>query len=152
MKRKSKRSLRGSLRNRFAKDLRTPKYKPRVVSDKKKKLSKDKCKLKTPTEDEDQLDLDLELIPEAASNVKSFRSKKAKPNVEDISREELLEKGLETFVSELSNDAKGFFAMIFDQEGNPSIIWAGDMDMIACVGSLEVAKNELFRNIFAETF
>ena len=100
--------------------------------------------------DEDQLDFDLA----THSNVRVFEPNKGKksataePEAQESS-EELLEKGLEIFAQELSGDARGFFAMIFDAENNPKILWAGNIDMIMALGSLELAKNELYNVAFA---
>ncbi len=138
--------LRRHLRNKYAKDLRTPKYKMRRVPDKRKK------KLTKITDDEISID-DGKTYDGSETNVKAFTSKKGKAkqmSPDDITREEVLEHGLETFAKELASGGRGFFALIFNEDGYPSIIWAGDMDLMTSVGALEIAKNELFKNIFSE--
>lgn len=100
------------------------------------------------TKDKDE-QLELEL---GSNNVKTFAPKKKlkAKEPEGISTEELMEQGLEIFAQELSDDAKGFFSIVFDKENNPKIIWAGDIDMISALGSLEMAKNELYNNVFID--
>ncbi len=103
--------------------------------------------------DKDQLELDL---TESNSNIRVFSPKQKstmpkKSDKEDPKvTEELMEKGLEIFAQELSDDAKGFFALIFDTDNNPRIVWGGSIDMIAALGSLEMAKQELYNNIFID--
>lgn len=144
--------LRRLLKNRYAKDLRTPKYKSKVVPDKKKKLNKEKCKLKDEEDKDQQYGLDLGTAE--VSNVKSFTSKKkldiVNTNNVNISNEEAIEHGLETFVSELGNNAKGFYAIVFDEHGHPCTIGAGELETAMLVFALEVAKSELLKTVFAE--
>ena len=105
--------------------------------------------------DTDELQLDLPLdIGSEPSNVRTFAPRKkatataGAASEPEATTEELMEKGLEIFAQELSEDAKGFFALIFDSQNTPRIVWAGDIDMITAIGSLEMAKNELYNNIF----
>ena len=86
---------------------------------------------------------------ETKSNIKHFKPKAKKTpefDIDTLASEELLEKGLEIFVQELSNNGKGFLSIVFDQDNYPQIIWAGDIDMVASLGALELAKNELYTN------
>lgn len=97
---------------------------------------------------DEQLELEL-----GSNNVKTFSPKKKSKvpkEPEGVSAEELMEQGLEIFAQELSEDAKGFFSIVFDKDNNPKIIWAGDIDMISALGSLEMAKNELYNNVFID--
>ncbi len=55
--------------------------------------------------------------------------------------EEALEKALDTFESTL-DDAKGFITITFDQNDAPSIVHAGDLDLLKTLGTLEFIKNE----------
>ena len=85
-----------------------------------------------------------DLFPETLSNVKSFAAKKNK-----MTTPSLMDEGLETFARELAG-AKGFLAIIFDEDNNPIVLCSGEIDIVSTVGALEVAKNELFKNIFSE--
>ena len=86
-------------------------------------------------------------------NVRAFTPKMKKKEDLDMdaaTTEELMEKGLEIFVEELSKDAKGFFSVIFDKDDHPRLLWVGDIDMVMALGSLELAKNELFNNVLID--
>jgi len=61
--------------------------------------------------------------------------------------EDALELGLETFEEGLTN-AKGFLTITFDEEGQPSVIHAGELDLIRTLGTLDYVKNELLNNDF----
>ena len=97
--------------------------------------------------DDEQFELDLS---SGTANVRSFAPKKKAAAPDAATTKELLEKGLEIFAQELAEDAKGFFSLIFDKDNNPRIISAGEIDIVAALGSLEMAKNELYNNIFLD--
>ena len=65
-------------------------------------------------------------------------------NDEDLP--DALEAGLETFEDSLE-DAKGFVTITFDTEGQPSVIHAGELDLIKTVGTLRFVENELLNNV-----
>lgn len=52
---------------------------------------------------------------------------------------ELLKYGAEVFMGELEG-AEGFLSVTLNEEGVPSIIWAGNVDTIRILGSLDVAR------------
>jgi hypothetical protein len=81
-------------------------------------------------------------------NVSAFVPKKGTKGVKEPTSEELKQKGLETFLEIVNNKSVGFFAIVFDENNDPKIIWAGDIELINALGSLEMAKNELYSNVF----
>lgn len=64
-----------------------------------------------------------------------------------IPEDEYFNKGIEKFNESIDN-ATGFLAVTFDENNSPTIIWAGDVDTMAAVGSFEVAKQLFIEKMF----
>jgi len=64
----------------------------------------------------------------------------------DSETQDMLAQGLEAFQDRVE-EASAFLSVIFDEVGDPSIIWAGDINLIKSIGSLEIAKEELIKQI-----
>jgi len=102
------------------------------------------------TEEPENFSKQLELALEENSNVKIFAAKKKPAHVEDYSQEDFIQRSIETFTEEIAKDSKGFLAIMFDVDNSPRIICAGDIDIIATLGALEVTKHELFKGLESE--
>jgi hypothetical protein len=61
--------------------------------------------------------------------------------------EELIAHGLEVFNEDLKNSS-GFLAITIDEGGTPSIVWAGNVDTITTLGSIEIAKQLFIEKTF----
>jgi hypothetical protein len=48
--------------------------------------------------------------------------------------------------SALEENATGFICLVFAKNDDPKIIWAGDLDLINAVGTLEMAKCTLLQD------
>ena len=98
-----------------------------------------------------QLELALEETTQpAANNVKAFTPRRKTKEPEGITHDELMSEGLHFFAEQLSNNAKGFFAVVFDKDFQPQIVWTGEIELIPALGALELAKNEILNNIFTD--
>lgn len=64
--------------------------------------------------------------------------------------EQALEIALDTFEGTLA-DAKGFITITFDQLDQPSIVHAGDLDLLKALGALEFIKNEFLSVDYGNT-
>lgn len=143
-------------RNGIAKSLSGRPFQPKVIPNKKKLNNKKRNKDLTDELEGDGLEeATLELHEDnPKSNVHAFtvhaNPKNLDKSLENATPTEMMDIGLTTFTEELKKNAKGFLAIIFDEDGNQRIIWAGEVDMVTSVGALEIAKNELFKT-FAET-
>lgn len=103
------------------------------------------------TEDQDQLELALEEVTTPVSdNVKAFSPRRKTKEPEGITNEELMSEGLNFFAEQLSNKAKGFFAIVFDKDFQPQVIWTGEIELVPALGALELAKNEILNSILQE--
>lgn len=142
---------RGKTVNGIAKLLRHSLYRQRVVPNKKRPNKRRKKNMDN-EDDNDDAELALDVVPEN-NNVRVFTVIKNDGETEQAAEEaeyeqkvnDALTLGLETFLAETQQNCKGFLAVVFDGEKNHRIIWAGEVDMISSLGSLEVAKHELFR-------
>lgn len=65
---------------------------------------------------------------------------------QDLDVEDSMELGLSAFEDTL-DDAKGFLTVTFDQDNQPSIIHAGELNLLQVVGSLEFIKNEILNYV-----
>jgi hypothetical protein len=97
---------------------------------------------------EDQLDLDLT----QGSNIRVFTPKKGPKSQEEDepTAQELMDSGLEVFLEMLSKNPKGFVSVVFGADNYPEIVWAGNIELIPVLGSLEMAKNELYSQAIVE--
>jgi len=64
-------------------------------------------------------------------------------SAEQESIKEALELGMEAMEDAIDQGAKGFLTVMFDEEGNPYILHAGELDIFATMGVLDFAKMEL---------
>lgn len=64
---------------------------------------------------------------------------------EEGTDEDSIQLGIEVF-TETAEEGKGFIAIIFDEVGSPSVIHAGEFELIHAIGTLEFVKNELMNN------
>lgn len=80
------------------------------------------------------------ITPETQNNQRDSEDK-------PLTNEQLLTLGTESFLQTLE-DATGFITITFDETGQPEIIHAGNLDIIAATGTLEYAKNEILNNSF----
>lgn len=61
--------------------------------------------------------------------------------VDEIDEDRLLE-GVQAFHDGLEN-ATGFIAISFNEDGNPHVVHAGDLDLLKTIGTLEFVKTEI---------
>jgi hypothetical protein len=100
-------------------------------------------------------DEDLELVIEdntiaISDNVKAFKPKRKTALPEEATHEDVMSEGMEFFSEQVADGAKGFFAIVFDKEFQPQIVWTGEIELIPALGALELAKNEILNNIFMD--
>jgi hypothetical protein len=74
-------------------------------------------------------------------------SKNSNATEKDEELEGFILKGLDAFKESLGTNPQGFVTIVFGQDGEPSIIWAGDIDVIKSLGALKVAEHELLKTI-----
>lgn len=67
------------------------------------------------------------------------------PDHEDKS--EYIKMAFESFKEKIEESPTGFMAIIFDKEDKPHFIWAGEADMIAWIGALEIFKTEFLKSL-----
>lgn len=61
---------------------------------------------------------------------------------------ELLTSGLKLLEDEIASDnIKGFLTIAFDLNNEPRIVWAGEIEMLSVLGSIEVAKVTLMSGL-----
>lgn len=61
--------------------------------------------------------------------------------------QDFVDMGIEAF-NENIQDATAFLAVTFDEDGDPSIVWAGDIDSYSAIGTLEVVKKLFMDKIY----
>jgi hypothetical protein len=76
-------------------------------------------------------------------------SKNKPENVEPekLSKDELLQHGLDVFNDHIK-EAEGFLGITVTEEGIPSIVWAGKVDTVSALGSIEIAKQIFIEKSF----
>jgi len=79
---------------------------------------------------------------------------KFNPDNEDIDKlsetDELINRGVESFNDSLQ-DSSGFLAITINEEGTPSIVWAGNVDTITTLGAIEIAKQLFIDKTFYDS-
>ncbi len=101
----------------------------------------------------DKTDEQLEMDLTNTSNVHVFTPKKGaakSPEATEPTAQELMDSGFEVFLQMLSKNPKGFVAVVFNEDNYPEIVWAGNIELIPVLGSLEMAKNELYSQAIVE--
>lgn len=100
----------------------------------------------------DKTDNQIELDLTQGSNIRVFTPKKGPqaPDVHEPTAQELMDSGLEVFLEMLSKNPKGFVSVVFGEDNYPEIVWAGNIELIPVLGSLEMAKNELYSQALVE--
>jgi len=82
-------------------------------------------------------------------NLSSFRFEDNEVQLEEpITPEEYIEKGKEALQDALDNGGEAFFAVVFDAEGSPTLLWAGDIDAIKAIGGMRVTENLIIRAFY----
>lgn len=100
--------------------------------------------------DQLELVLDENTIP-IPNNVRAFKPKTSRSTSSgEATHEDLMIEGIHFFSEQLADDAKGFFAIVFDKSFQPQTIWVGEIELIPALGALELAKNEILNNIFMD--
>lgn len=66
---------------------------------------------------------------------------------DDIAEENFIEYGAEAF-NESLKDGVGFLSIVFDSDGQPSLIWAGEVDSFVALGALETVKTLFIDKIY----
>lgn len=95
---------------------------------------------------------DVELVPDTedavSGKVVSMFNPKHKRVTETEENNDYMEQGLKAFRDDLTADARGFLAIVFDKDYNPKIIWTGDLNIVPTLGALKLAEHEFLMNSF----
>lgn len=75
------------------------------------------------------------------------KAKKEGNKMSDVEENVELQKGKEVLQEMLEDDTTGFLAITFDSEGDPRIVWSGEIDLVKAIGAVELTKNELLLKI-----
>ena len=101
--------------------------------------------------DDDQLELFIEDNSiSITDNVKAFKPKRKTSLSDEVTHEDVMAEGMKFFAEQVADGAKGFFAIVFDKEFQPQIVWTGEIELIPALGALELSKNEILNNIFVD--
>ena len=79
-------------------------------------------------------------------DIKKKAIEKSKEPVEN-SNEDMIEDGVDVFNEALALGAQGFISIVFDEDAQPFVVVAGDIDPFRTVGVLELCKMELMSTI-----
>ena len=64
-------------------------------------------------------------------------------NDDAVPLERTLIPAYEAFIGTLEDDAIGFISVTFKEDGMPTLIHGGELDLIDCLGAIEVLKHNL---------